>query len=82
MITDDNFTHENIIRAAYFSEKNMIDVTLRVRQLVKDKQVIFANNMIAGDPEYGAIKKLEIEYFFKRMVHIKEFREGDKILIP
>lgn len=82
MGTNDNFSHEDIIRAEYFTQNNRIDVTLRVKQLLKDKQAIFANNLIAGDPEFGAKKKFEIEYFFERKVHLKEFKEGDKVRIP
>lgn len=62
---EDDVKNEIIIHSAkYFYEKNWINVTSQIRELVQNNIFEFTinNDLMGGDPYYGKIKKLEIDY--------------------
>jgi len=66
----------NILKAEYKTENKSIDVTDKLKKMVKDNQLnIIASNDLAGDPDPGIVKVLKIDY---------QFGDGDikKVTIP
>ncbi len=72
-----------ILKAEYWTSKAMLDVTEELRKrIVSNKLVAIASNEIKGDPDYGTVKKLTIEYRFKGITVTKEFTENERMVIP
>jgi hypothetical protein len=71
-----------IIKAAYWTPRASVDVTEELRKRsVGDKLEAIASNEIKGDPDYGTVKKLTIEYKFDGITETKKFTEGGRIVI-
>ena len=47
-----------------------------------NRLVIDATNDIAGDPEYGVVKKLKVKFHISGEVSEKEVDEGQTIMLP
>jgi hypothetical protein len=72
-----------IIKAEYWMLKARLDVTEELRKRIVGSMLeAVASNEIKGDPDYGTVKKLTIEYRFDGITVTKEFTEGEKIVIP
>jgi len=72
-----------ILKAVYWTSKASVDVTEELRKrIVGNKLDVTASNKIKGDPDYGTVKKLTIEYRFDGNTVTKEFTEGERIIIP
>jgi hypothetical protein len=62
---EEDVKNEIVIHSAkYFYEKNWINVTSQIRELVQNNIFEFTinNDLMGGDPYYGKIKTLEIDY--------------------
>jgi hypothetical protein len=72
-----------ISKAIYWTSKAELDVTTELRNMVVDNKLeTIASNDIKNDPDKGAAKKLTIEYTFNGANLKKEFKEGDKVVLP
>lgn len=72
-----------IIKAEYRTQKVGVDVTEELRKMIANNKLeTIASNDIKGDPDYGMVKRLSIEYKFNGIINTKEFLEGDKVSIP
>jgi len=71
-----------IIQATYSTKKNGIDVTEHLRKKVTGGSLaVVVNNGIAGDPQYGKVKKLKVRYVLDGVEHEKTVSEGRRLLI-
>ena len=72
-----------IIKAEYWTDKVRLDVTDALRcMIVNGRLETTASNDIKGDPDYGKVKMLTIQYKVAGIEVTKEFREGSKVSIP
>jgi hypothetical protein len=72
-----------IISASYWTRKRSLDVTDELREMITNDQLEFiATNDIKGDPDPRTVKRLSIKYKFKGVEVAKEFKEGDRVIIP
>jgi hypothetical protein len=72
-----------IVKAEYWTDNARLDVTGELRErILGDGLKVRADNGIKGDPEFGQIKHLTIEYRFAGVAMTNEFREGDAVEIP
>jgi hypothetical protein len=72
-----------ILHAEYGSDTNRIDVTDRLRVMVINNSLtITASNNLAGDPHFGVIKTLTIEYRFGNKVYTEKILESNTKKIP
>jgi hypothetical protein len=72
-----------ITKAEYGTNKIRLDVTKELRKKIVDNKLeTTASNAIKGDPDYGVVKTLTIEYKFNGITITKEFKEGAKVVIP
>ena len=72
-----------IINAVYWTSNAKIDVTEELRKRIVDNKLDeIASNEIKGDPDVGTKKKLTIKYNFDGITVMKEFTEGERIILP
>ena len=72
-----------IVKAQYWTANTNMDVTDEIQDRIRgDSLKAMANNNIKGDPEFGQVKHLTIEYRFGGVPMTNEFREGDIIVLP
>lgn len=72
-----------IIRARYGTDLRSFDVALVLAAQVSEGQLdSIANNDLAGDPQPGASKHLDLSYRIGRIERSKRYHEGDRILLP
>lgn len=72
-----------IIEATYFTPQMSVDVTEQLKtKISSNRLVVDATNDIAGDPEYGVVKKLKVKYRFAGDIAEKEVQEGQTIILP
>lgn len=72
-----------ILKAEYWTDHARMDVTEELRERIRgDHLKTVASNNIKGDPEFGQVKRLTIEYRFVGVTLTNEFREGDIIVLP
>ena len=72
-----------IISAIYFTDKESLNVTEEIRKSIVDNKIdILASNDLKIDPDHGTPKKLNIKYNLDGVTRIKQFKEGDKVVIP
>ena len=72
-----------ILKAEYWTDNARFDVTEELKErILEDKLKAIADNGIKGDPEYGQVKHLTIEYSFAGVTMTNEFKEGDVMVIP
>ncbi len=72
-----------ILKAAYWTSKARVDVTKELRKMiVGNKLKAIASNAIKGDPDFGTVKKLTIEYKYDGITVTKEFTENERMVIP
>lgn len=72
-----------ILDAIYYTPKQSKNVTEQARNKVANNRLVMdANNEIAGDPEYGVVKKLKIKYRYSGETLEKEVAEGQTIILP
>src|SRR5436853_289187 len=75
-----NGSQLEIIKAEYWTDHTRMDVTEELQDRIRgDSLKAMASNNIKGDPEFGQVKYLTIEYRFGSVTRSKEFREGDVI---
>ncbi len=73
-----------IIKAAYSTPANSIDVTKKLNALIKDGKLntTASNDMAGKDPEVGKIKTLEVEYEHNDKIFTKTYTENDAVNLP
>lgn len=72
-----------IIHAEYGADGKNVDVTEILQERAKNGDlVIQASNGIAGDPCYGRVKYLNVEYLFDGKTFKREVCEGQTLIIP
>ncbi len=72
-----------IIKAEYWTQNQRMDVTGELQDRVRgDNLKAYANNSINGDPEFGQVKHLTVEYSFGGVTRTNEFGEGQIIVLP
>ncbi len=72
-----------IIKASYETPEKGYDITSIVKQMiVNDTLTIVSSNQLAGDPHYGVVKKLIIDYKYDDKLHKIEAAEGTKLILP
>jgi len=78
-----NGSQLEILRAEYWTDNARMDVTDELRDRIKDDSLkAVASNNIKGDPDFGRVKHLTIEYRFGGIPATNEFREGDVVVLP
>ena len=78
-----NESQLQILRAEYWTQNARLDVTEELRGRILDERLkAIASNNIKGDPEFGQVKHLTVEYSFAGVTLTNEFREGDLVIIP
>jgi hypothetical protein len=78
-----NGSQLEIIKAEYWTDHTRMDVTDELQDRIRgDSLKAMASNNIKGDPEFGQVKHLTIEYRFGGVTRTNEFREGDVIVLP
>lgn len=78
-----NASQIEVVKAQYWTEHTNMDVTDELQDRIRgDSLKAMANNNIKGDPEFGQVKHLTIEYKFQGVPMTNEFREGDIIVLP
>ena len=83
VITTDDFTMPCIVKAIYGTTKNNIDVTEKLRALIKDNKLsVVASNEIDHDPDKGEKKTMIIIYRFEGRGYTRIYIEGDLINLP
>jgi hypothetical protein len=72
-----------ISNATYGTTNKKIDVTQTLRQMIHDnKLTVTASNEIAGDPEWGVVKDLVINYKIGNTVKKITINEGINVTLP
>jgi hypothetical protein len=72
-----------ILRAVYGSDNVQVDVTDDLRDRIRgDSLKTTANNNIKGDPEFGQVKNLTVEYRYGGVTLTNHFREGAVVILP
>jgi hypothetical protein len=72
-----------IVKAEYWTENTRMDVTDELQDRIRGHKLkAMASNNIKGDPEFGQVKHLTIEYRFGGVTRTNEFQEGDVIVLP
>jgi len=72
-----------ILKAEYWTDNARLDITEELRERILDDQLkAIADNGIKGDPEFGQVKHLTIEYSFAGVAMTNQFKEGDLMVIP
>jgi hypothetical protein len=72
-----------IIKAEYWTDNQRMDVTDELQDRVRgDNLKAVASNNLNGDPEFGQVKHLTIEYSIGGVTLTNEFREGEMVVIP
>ncbi len=75
-----------ILKAVYGvlgDPKRCIDVTEQLRRMVKNNALcVKASNEIAGDPAYGVVKQLRVEYKLGDASFVETVTEGDWLVLP
>ena len=72
-----------ILRALYWTDNAQTDVTDELRDRIRgDSLKAIASNNIKGDPEFGQVKHLTIEYRYAGVTLTNEFREGALVVLP
>lgn len=85
-INTEKFKNEVIFRidkATYGKDNNVIDVTDKLQQMVKNNSLeITANNSLAGDPMVGTAKELVIDYTINGITKKEIIKEKETKIIP
>jgi hypothetical protein len=72
-----------IVKAEYWTEKARMDVGAELMErIIGDKLEASAGNHIKGDPEFGKVKKLTVEYRFDGVNMTNQFTEGENMVLP
>ena len=72
-----------IVKAEYWTDHQKMDVTDELQDRIRgDSLKAVASNNLKGDPEFGQVKHLTIEYRFGGVTRTNEFREGDLVVLP
>lgn len=78
-----NVSQLEVVKAEYWTANANMDVTDEMQDRIRgDSLKAMANNNIKGDPEFGQVKHLTIEYRFGGVPMTNEFREGDVVVLP
>jgi RNA polymerase sigma-70 factor (ECF subfamily) len=65
-----------ITKALYGSDETWLDVTEKSSKIFNEKTEIKASNRLGGDPCYGKVKVLMIEYTRNGKKYVEEIKEG------
>jgi hypothetical protein len=81
--TTANGSQFEILKAEYWTDHERMDVTEELQDRIRaDSLKAVASNNLKGDPEFGQVKHLTIEYRIGGVTMTNEFREGDVIVLP
>jgi len=73
-----------IMRAVYFGSTNKtVDVIKIIRQHIKDNKIELqiTNNVMDGDPEFGVVKILQIDYIYNDQIYCVDIKENEWLKI-
>src|SRR5690554_2514365 len=77
------FTSKQILYSCYYTAKENVDVTQKVRKLYDEKKIFKVTNIELGiDPEYGVKKRLKIKYGLDGEILEKIFDELVDVVLP
>lgn len=72
-----------IIQANYGTPSNSIDVTQRLNELIQNGRLTtVASNELAGDPDVGVAKTLEVKYEHNGITITKKYSENEPVDLP
>jgi hypothetical protein len=72
-----------ILKAIYGTAKKSIDVTSQLNKLITNNTLsAFASNELAGDPDFGTVKTLEIQYSVNGAKFTKTYQENEAVNLP
>jgi hypothetical protein len=72
-----------IVMARYGAKDSWINLTDRLNQSIRDNKLVFqASNNTAGDPLFGTVKRLEVEYVLDDQPGKASVGEGDCLCLP
>jgi hypothetical protein len=72
-----------ILRAVYGTANAQVDVTDELQNRIRGDQLkAIASNNIKGDPEFGQLKHLTIEYSYAGVTFTNHFTEGAFVELP
>ncbi len=72
-----------IVHAEYGAGENWIDVTEHLRKRVVNNSLVLTDfNQLAGDPLYGVLKELTVQYRLDGRPYYTAVREGETLRIP
>lgn len=72
-----------ILKAIYGTAKGSADVTAKLNSLIKNNALnTVASNELAGDPDFGTVKTLQIQYSMNGTQFTKTYKENDSVILP
>jgi len=72
-----------ILSAVYGTDNAHVDITEDLKNRIRDDSLkTVVNNNIKGDPEFGQVKNLTIEYRYGGVTFTNQFREGALVVLP
>ena len=72
-----------ILRAVYGTANAQVDVTAELQDRIRgDSLKAIASNNIKGDPEFGQVKNLTVEYSYGGVTFTNHFTEGAFLELP
>ena len=75
-IIHDNPSNITIVKAKYGAGSAWVDVTEKAQKVFEEKREVKASNRLGGDPCYGSVKILIIEYLCEDEAFKVEIKEG------
>ena len=81
--TDSSESKLQILRAVYGTANAQVDVTDELQDRIRGDQLkAIASNNIKGDPDFGQVKHLTIEYSYAGVTFTNQFDEGAFVFLP
>lgn len=72
-----------IIQATYGTPSKSIDVTKKLNELIQNGKLnTTASNRLAGDPDVGTVKTLEVKYENNGILITKKYNENEAVNLP
>jgi hypothetical protein len=81
--SDSSGSKLQILRAVYGTDNAQLDVTDELQDRIRGDQLkAIASNNIKGDPEFGQVKHLTIEYSYGGVTFTNQFTENAFVQLP
>lgn len=72
-----------ILKAIYGTAKKSVDVTSQLNGLITNNTLsTSASNNLAGDPDFGTVKTLELQYSVNGTKFTRTYKEGENVILP